>query len=70
MTKRELLVETLNSKFGITILNDYDLQNNRYWYVDIKNHPHTTPDGDPVRFNSFEEALDYVVTELVEVDED
>lgn len=64
---KEALIKQLQDKYGITILNDFDLENKRYWYVDIKNHPHTDPDGNPIRFNSFDEALEYAATELVEI---
>lgn len=63
------LIKLLQDLYGITVLNDWDEHGDRYWYLDIKGHVHTTPDGDSIRFDSYDSALDYCVENLLTIEE-
>ena len=65
---REAIIKQLQDKYGITILNDWDEHGKRYWYVDICCHVHSDPDGNSIRFDSYDSALDYCVENLVSIE--
>jgi hypothetical protein len=66
---KEALIKKLQEEYGITILNDWDAHNNRYWYIDVKGQVHVTVDGDPIRFQDFDSALQYCIEDLVDIEE-
>ena len=66
---REVIIKQLQDKHGITILNDWDEHGDRYWYIDIYGNVHLNPDGNNVRFDSYDSALDYCVENLVTIEE-
>jgi len=55
--KRLLNILTSN----VRIVNDSDKHPDDYkWYITIDNTVYTDPDGNPVSFDSFDDAVDYV----------
>jgi len=65
---REAIIKQLQDKYGITILNDWNEHGDRYWYIDICGHVHLDPDGNNVRFDSYDSALDYCVENLASIE--
>lgn len=63
------LIKVLQDLYGITVLNDWDEHGDRYWYLDIQGHVHTDPDGNSIRFESYDDALTYCIEDLVDIEE-
>jgi hypothetical protein len=62
------LIKLLQDLYGITVLNDWNEHGDRYWYLDIKGHVHTDLDGNNIRFESYDDALDYCIENLVTIE--